>query len=728
MMRNRRNRNLLILCICLISFFSSRAQISIRGKILDETKHPVANASVFIENSLDGCTSDSLGVFNLISTQQGVIIVTASAMGYENGFLITTLTKDTSGLLIYLRTVYHGLDEVTINAGSFAMSDNSKTILKPMDIMTTAGANADIVKVIETLPGAQQNGVSTGLFVRGGDASETSILIDKMVVQNAFFSNLPGVSQSSRFSPFQFKGIAFSSGGYSARFGQALSSVLELATPDLPEKNRISLGTNMTGFFGSGTKIWNKSSLEFSGGYNNTAIFYGLAKTNIQYYLPPNGYSVAMRYVVQPRAGELWKISVRYSQYAAGVKTPDPFLYGDTSNFDIKNYSFYSNTSFEKKYSNKWLISTSASYSYNRDQIRWSDTLLGTIPSFNIDYRLQVRSEVKKYLTERLSLLTGIEVQHYGYTEIFDTLNGNFTETISAVYFENLWSPLRELAIKTGLRIENSALLRHTNIQPRISLSVQTGRYSQIAAASGIYYQDPGNLYLLSGYRPLSQEAVHYILNYQWIKDSRTFRIETYYKNYRHLVRDFDSAYNPNPYRFISAGTVVDNSGYGYARGLDIFWHDKKTFKGLDYWISYSYIDTRRLYLNYLQEAQPDFVSTQNLSVVTKYFVDAWQVNFSMTWSWASGKPYYDPSGKIFFSEKTPDYQNLAFAAGYLTSIRKWFTVVYLGIDNLTNHHNIFGYRYSFDGREKYPVLPALYRSFILGINFSLSKFEKSEL
>ena len=155
---------------------------------------------------------------------------------------------------------------------------------------------------------------------------------------------------------------------------------------------------------------------------------------------------------------------------------------------------------------------------------------------------------------------------------------------------------------------------------------------------------------------------------------------------------------------------------------------DQKNFKGLDYWASYSYIDTRRLYLNYLQEVQPDFVSTQNLSLVTKYFVDAWQVNFSLTWSWASGKPYYDPSGKIFFGEKTPDYQNLAFAAGYLTSIRKWFTVVYLGIDNLTNHHNIFGYRYSFDGREKYPVLPALYRSFILGVNFSLSRFEKSEL
>lgn len=193
-------------------------------------------------------------------------------------------------------------------------------------------------------------------------------------------------------------------------------------------------------------------------------------------------------------------------------------------------------------------------------------------------------------------------------------------------------------------------------------------------------------------------------------------------------MREYTNIYDPNTYRFITPGTVIDNSGHGYAKGAEVFWHDKKTIKGLDYWVSYSYINTKRLYENYLKEATPDFVSNHNLNVVTKYFVDALQTNFSLTWSYASGRPYYDPSGAGFLTRRTPAYENLSLAIGHLTSIKKWFTVIYAGIDNITNHHNIFGYRYSEDGTRKFPVLPALYRSVIIGMNISLSQFNKSEL
>ena len=594
--------------------------------------------------------------------------------------------------------------------------------------MTTAGANADIFKAIETLPGTQQTGVTTGLFVRGGDASETSILIDEMVVQNAFFTNLPGVSQSGRFSPFQFKGISFSSGGYSARFGQALSSVLELNSQDFPEKNKISLGTNMYGVFVSGDKVWAKNSLEFAGSYNNSSLFYKLANSNIDFYNPPGGTSLSLRYVSIPHFNELLKVSVRYGSYIAGLKTPDPFIASDTTNFDIKNYLFYSSISFQKEFKSKWSLYTSASYSYNHDEIKWSDSFLGKIPFNNSDYRSQIRSELKKYLLPNMTLMGGLEIQHYGYSQLFDTLTSRYTETLGAVYLESTWSPFPALTLRTGIRIEHSELLNRTAIEPRISLAYKTGEFTQIAAAGGLFYENPQNIYLLYGYRPAFQEAIHYIVNFQWVKEGRTLRIEGYFKDYKNLIREYDSTYDPNPYRFITQGTKVDNSGYGFAKGIEVFWHDKKTVYNLDYWLSYSYIDTKRLYQNYLQEATPEFVSNNNLNIVAKYFVDRWKTNFSATWSYASGKPYYDPSGKSFLGDKTPDYQNLAVAIGYLTHIKKWFTVIYAGVDNVMDHHNIYGYRYSSDGSIKYPVIPALYRSVILGINFSLSQFDKSDL
>ena len=136
-----------------------------------------------------------------------------------------SVSGDVTGIEIRMKLSSVRMKNVTVSAGSFEASGSESTILKPLDIVTTAGAQADVVRAIQTLPGTQQQGAQTGLFVRGGDASEAAVIIDGMVAQNAFLSTAPGVAARSRFGPFQFKGVSFSSGGYSARYGQALSSV-----------------------------------------------------------------------------------------------------------------------------------------------------------------------------------------------------------------------------------------------------------------------------------------------------------------------------------------------------------------------------------------------------------------------------------------------------------------------------------------------------------------------
>jgi hypothetical protein len=713
---------------------ASPASITISGRIVDEKNVPVTGATVSIENSLDGAISDSLGIFTLPTTESGDHVLVVTAIGYATFHQAIHLTADTGGLLIRLQSAWRSLKGVVISAGAFTVSDNGRTVLKPMDIMTTAGADADVVKTMQTLPGTQQPGANTGLFVRGGDAAEAAILVDGGVVQNAFFSNIPGVSQSSRFSPFQFKGISFSSGGYSARYGQAMSSILELNTRDLADNTKLSLGTNVTGVFASGARLWKKSSLEASGYYNNFSSFDRLAKSNILFYAPPSGGGLSIKYVWTPSADEVWKITVRGSLYKAGLLTPDPFIGGDTTDFSIRNALFYAATSYRRTVKNKWTFYLAASYSDNRDHIAWKDTVLGSIPLVNKDFRAQTRAEATKYFSSGLYIDLGAEFQHYGYMRAFDTLHGSFLESIPAAYGELNWRPFPWLAIRPGLRYEFSVLLRQPVWAPRLSVALRSGQYAQFALAAGLFYQDPSNLYLLSGFRPSLQEARHLILNYQWMRSGRTFRAEAYYKDYTHLSREYTGVYDPNDaWRVIPPGSRIDNAGYGYAKGAEVFWHDKETIKGLDYWISYSYIDTRRLYEDYPKEATPSFVANHNLSIVTKYFVTRWQTNFSLTASYASGRPYYDPGpmtppAASFLGSRTPPFENLSLAIGHLATVRKWFTVIYLGIDNITDHHNIFGYQYSYDDTRKFPVLPAFYRSVLVGINISLSRFDKSEL
>ena len=272
--------------------------------------------------------------------------------------------------------------------------------------------------------------------------------------------------------------------------------------------------------------------------------------------------------------------------------------------------------------------------SYSLDQ---TNNSFGPVPIDETDHRGQFRIEGKDYFTSRLNLLAGGEVQSYGIDKKFDNyFKQNFTETIASGYTELEWTPINMLAIKPGVRYEHSVLLNRDDVAPRISMAIKTGNHSQISLAGGIFYQDPDNAYLLANLDKLNmQQSIHYIINWQYTKNDRTLRIEGYYKNYQNLVFEPYNAtaaasFDPSNYRFITSDTTtVNNNGHGYAQGLELFFRDKKSVKNLDYWISYSYIDTKRMYANFISEATPTYIADNNLNLVAKYFVDKWQTNFS---------------------------------------------------------------------------------------------------
>ena len=301
------NRRIVLwVCACIASLACSHralAQYKISGTVIDEKEHPVRGASVSLDNTLDGATTDSMGHFFFTTSEKGNQTIVATEISHETAGQPLVINGNITDILIRMHSIKsHQLEMVVITAGSFdASNDRTKTVLKPLDIVTTAGANADVVKAIETLPGTQQTGTENGLFVRGGDASEAAILVDEMVVQNAFFSGPPGVATRSRFGAFQYQGVSFSSGGYSARYGQALSGVLELTTTDMPDKSNVNLGINMAGVYASGTKKWKNAALDFGGNYNNLTPFYGLATTNFNFYTCWRWRKSALRLVARQR-------------------------------------------------------------------------------------------------------------------------------------------------------------------------------------------------------------------------------------------------------------------------------------------------------------------------------------------------------------------------------------------------------------------------------------------
>jgi len=140
------------------------------------------------------------------------------------------------------------IDTVVISAGTIKAGDTSKvTALKPLDIVTTAGSSGDIVAALETMPGVNAVGESGKLFVRGGEAGETQTYVDGIRVAQPYGASPNNIPTRGRFSPFLFKGITFSTGGYSAEFGDALSSVLLLNTVDEPAQNQTDISIMTVG-------------------------------------------------------------------------------------------------------------------------------------------------------------------------------------------------------------------------------------------------------------------------------------------------------------------------------------------------------------------------------------------------------------------------------------------------------------------------------------------------
>ena len=132
------------------------------------------------------------------------------------------------------------IDEVSITAGVFSASDKKKSAtLNSFDIASTASAMGDIYGAYATMPGSQKVGEEGMLFVRGGDSYETKTYMDGMLMQSPFFAKMPDIPTRGRYSPLLFSETIFSTGGYSAEFGQALSSVVDLTTNGMETEEQV---------------------------------------------------------------------------------------------------------------------------------------------------------------------------------------------------------------------------------------------------------------------------------------------------------------------------------------------------------------------------------------------------------------------------------------------------------------------------------------------------------
>ena len=696
--------------------FTLIAQITISGKVLGRNNKPLKDVSVTLKDTYDGATTDETGNYKFETSEKGSQTLIFSHPKFIE--IEKSIQIEDKNLILNaeLKESVSEIDAVVISAGSIEASDKKRatTLLTPIDVYTTAGANGQISSALETLPGVQKVGESEGLFVRGGTGTETKFFMDGNLVNNYFGNSVPGIKAMDRLNTSLFKGNVFSSGGYSAVYGQALSGVLALESIDLPERNAADFGISPI-FASGGIQRVNQEKTHSYGislGYSNLELMQKILKFNTDFEKAPNSFGGNGNFRIKTSRGGFIKYYGSYD--TSSMKLSSPNLDDETSSDKINQNgkNTFHSLSYREKFG-RYTLNLGSSYTFNQNVLHFSNVDQNGSSPFNNDIDskgnyFNAKALIERKLFKISAVRAGIELnttKEETWVSIAQK-KYEFRDDITSLFAETDLGISNDLSLKIGARAENSSSINHWNFSPRFAMAYRISKEWTSSLAFGTFFQNPESRFFTENYQPNYQRADHYIFQVQRAADGRSLRLETYYKKYQDLIKTTTDFYRP---------IAVNNNGSGYAKGVELFWRDKKSLKNIDYWVSYSYLDSKRDYLNYTESLFPNFAAKHTLSVVAKKFVTNWKTGFNISYNYNSGRPYYNfvtENGNTVLKNQgfVKDYQAVNFSLNYLPNLGKKdaraFTVLVLSINNVLGTKNEFGYNFSSNGLKSRAIVP----------------------
>ncbi|MPL56650.1 hypothetical protein SDC9_02139 [bioreactor metagenome] len=696
--------------------FTLIAQITISGKVLGRNNKPLKDVSVTLKDTYDGATTDETGNYKFETSEKGNQTLIFSHPKFIEIEKSIQIEEKNLILNAELKESVSEIDAVVISAGSIEASDKKRatTLLTPIDVYTTAGANGQISSALETLPGVQKVGESEGLFVRGGTGTETKFFMDGNLVNNYFGNSVPGIKAMDRLNTSLFKGNVFSSGGYSAVYGQALSGVLALESIDLPERNAADFGISPI-FASGGIQRVNQEKTHSYGislGYSNLELMQKILKFNTDFEKAPNSFGGNGNFRIKTSRGGFIKYYGSYDTSSMKLSSPNLDDENSSDKISQNGKNTFHSLSYKEKFG-RYTLNLGSSYTFNQNTLHFSNVDQNGTSQFNNDIDskgnyFNAKALIERKLFKISAIRAGIELnttKEETWVSIAQK-NYEFRDDITSLFAETDLGISNDLSLKIGARAENSSSINRWNFSPRFAMAYRISKEWTSSLAYGTFFQNPESRFFTENYQPNYQRADHYIFQVQRAADGRSLRLETYYKKYQDLIKTTTDFYRP---------IAVNNNGSGYAKGVELFWRDKKSLKNIDYWVSYSYLDSKRDYLNYTESLFPNFAAKHTLSVVAKKFVTNWKTGFNISYNYNSGRPYYNfvtENGNTVLKNQgfVKDYQAVNFSLNYLPNLGKKdaraFTVLVLSINNVLGTKNEFGYNFSSNGLKSRAIVP----------------------
>jgi len=621
---------------------SAQSKILIKGYVNDEYGKAVAFANVFFEGTFEGAMTDEHGYFEFSSSIKDKATLNVSIIGYEKYKMeINVADKNVIELNIILKESAVKLRETVVTASSYGTEKEKGIVISRIDVLTTPGGAADLYQSLKTMPGITQVSESAELYVRGGDPLETITMINQTPVYHpyTFESSYGGIFSNLRQSAI--KSIYFTSGGFSAKYGNVLSGVLDIDTRDLPINTGGSIGLSLANFELSLSISSKENNFGFYSDYsqNFTKPIFWLNGGLDRMTVTPTSKNFTAGTIYKYSKSDRLKVFMLIADDKQGINVERAEYNGV---FNGNSSNFFLNIQSVNLMADNFMIKSGIGY--NKFSNSW---LFGILDIRKTENVISFRSDAEYQLSKDVKLIAGLKLEtrkisYEGRIPNYDfdirpeakslLINAIIKENRAGFYSEAQASNflgVEKLSLAAGIRYDKIIHLNSNWTDPRLSVSYKISEKSTLRFGAGIFRQIPDpRLYNPNEGNPdlKPMKASHYVISYEYNPDdNNSFRLELYSKYYDNLPAKNDL-------------TNYDNSGYGYARGIDLIYKGIFPY-GITGWLSYGYIDTKRKWMDYDSFTRSSFDITHNLNLIFKYnLTDNYQLGITL--KYATGRPY----------------------------------------------------------------------------------------
>lgn len=354
-------RFLLLLNILIISFLELHAQtVVIKGKVIDDQKSPLELAQVKVEGTAFGCVCNLKGEYRLTCESSDSLVVVYSMIGYQTRKRVLNNPVDSVTLNVMLPSRGIELGEVQVNEIRRQTSTMTDVNMKDMKHMGNASGGG-VERLITSQAGVStHNELSSQYNVRGGSFDENSVYINGIEVYRPLLIRSGQQEGLSIINPDMVESIGFSAGGFESRYGEKMSSVLDIKYKTVKgfEGSFSASMLGASGYIGFGNE---KFSMTNAVRYKTMKNLLGTLETKGEYDPKDFDYQTYLSWTPSKR----WKVDVM------GVISTNDYSFRPsdrTTKFgtaeDVKEFKVYFDGSEEDKF-HTYFGAISATHNFN---------------------------------------------------------------------------------------------------------------------------------------------------------------------------------------------------------------------------------------------------------------------------------------------------------------------------------------------------------------------------